>query len=186
MPQVSPIPLTAQQTLIRAALLGMLKASPVFDRFCGWVLALGGGALGFILGKLDSLHPFLSATTIKRFAWVFLLAFVLGFLEKLLASMVEAAISGAEETEATVMHLFKGDVELVDAPFNPQAVVAELRSTLWQPMRWLVGLGARKGASDPMAGLKYSVKLLQVQFYLAVGEIATVLVAVSILLAGIH
>jgi hypothetical protein len=186
MAQASPIPLTAQQTFIRAALLGMLKASPIFDRFCGWVLAIGGAVLGFLLGKLDSIQPYLSTATVKRFAWIFLIAFILGFLEKLAASMVEAGISGAEEAEATLIRLFRGEVEVIDAPFSPETVLAELTRTVWYPMRWLVRFGARKGTSDPIAGLKYSVKFLQVQFFLAIGEVITVLVAVSALLLGIR
>jgi hypothetical protein len=66
MAQASPIPLTAQQLLVRASLLGMLKASPVWDRFCGWMLAIGGVVLGFLLGNLDSIQPYLSVEAIKR------------------------------------------------------------------------------------------------------------------------
>src|SRR5438105_8557645 len=118
MAQASPIPLTAQQLLVRAGLLGMLKASPVVDRFCGWLLAIGGVVLGFLLGKLDAIQPYLSIGAIRRFVWLLLVTFVLGFAEKLAASMVEAGAATAEETESAVSHLIKGEFEVVEASFS--------------------------------------------------------------------
>jgi hypothetical protein len=92
----SPIPLTAHQTMVRAALLGMLKASPVLDRFCGWMLGLGGLTLGLLISNLDSVQPHLPVQAIQRFTWVFLLSFLFGFLEKLFAAMIESGIAAKE------------------------------------------------------------------------------------------
>lgn len=185
MAQASPIPLTAQQLLVRAALLGMLKASPVVDRFCGWLLAVGGIVLGFLLGNLDAMQPYLSIGAIRRLVWVLLVAFVLGFVEKLAASMVEAGIATAEETESAVSHLLKGEVEVVEAPFSVQATISELQKCLWYPMKWLAGLGAQKGASDPIWGLKYAARILQIQFYFAVCEVICFVVAAVVVAWGI-
>lgn len=184
MAQASPIPLTAQQLLVRAGLLGMLKASPVVDRFCGWLLAIGGVVVGFLLGNLDAIQPYLSIGVIRRIVWLVLIAFILGFVEKLAASMVEAGVATAEETESAVSHLLKGEVEVVEAPFSVQATIDELRSSLWYPMKWFAGVGAQKGASDPVWGLKYTVRILQVQLYFAVFEVVCFVIAAVVLVGG--
>jgi hypothetical protein len=185
MAQASPVPLTAQQLFVRASLLGMLKASPVWDRFCGWMLAIGGVVLGFLLGNLDSIQPYLSVEAIKRFMWLLLIAFAFGFLEKFAASMVEAGIGAAEEVESSIVHLFKGEVEVVEAPFDAEAMLGEIKSALWFPAKRLFGFGAKRAASDPNAGLKYGAKILQMQFYFAVFETFFFVLAGSVLVRGI-
>jgi hypothetical protein len=52
-------------------------------------------------------------------------------------------------------------------------------------MKWLVGMGAKKGASDPVWGLKYSAKVLQVQLYSAVLEVICFIIAAGVLAWGI-
>lgn len=185
MAQASPIPLTAQQLLVRAALLGMLKASPVIDRFCGWLLAIGGGVVGFLLGNLDTIQPYLSIESISFLLWLFLVAFIFGFVEKLAASLVEAGIAAAEETESAVSHLIQGEVAVVEAPFSVEATIKEVQGSLWYPMKWLAGLGAQKGATDPIWGLKYSAKILQLQFYFAALEVVCFVAAAVVLAWGI-
>jgi hypothetical protein len=181
----SPIPLTAQQILVRAALSGMLKASPVLDRFCGWVLGLGGITLGLLVSNLDSVKPCLSVSVIRQFAWMFLLVFLLGFLEKFIAAMIEAGLSSSEEVEGALHHLMSEEVEVVDAPLDPKLMIAEIRASVWYPMKWLVGFGAAKGAKDPIWGLKYTVMLLQLQFYLAMTQAAAAMVAVIVLIKAL-
>jgi hypothetical protein len=123
---------------------------------------------------------------VRRFVWLLIVALVFGFLEKLAASMVEAGIAAAEETESVVAHLLKGEVEVVEAPFSVDAMIGELQSSLWPPMKWLVGIGARRGASDPIWGLKFAARILQVQFYFAVFEMIFFIFSAGALVWGIR
>jgi hypothetical protein len=180
MAQESPIPLTAQQTMVRAALMGMLKASPVLDRFAGWILGIGGLALGLMISNLDSIQSYLPIEAVKRFAWSFFVVFILGFLEKFVAAMVESGIASAEETEASLSGFLKEEIEIVEAPFDPQSVVKELRDTLWYPMKWLVSLGAKKGANDPIWSIKFVTRLFQLQLFLVVAEVGVTLFSIAV------
>jgi hypothetical protein len=99
--------------------------------------------------------------------------------------MVEAGVGAAEEAESSVVHLFKGEVEVVEAPFDAEAMLGEIKSALWFPAKRLFGFGAKRGASDPNAGLKYGAKILQMQLYFAVFETFFFVLAGSVLVLGI-
>jgi hypothetical protein len=66
-----------------------------------------------------------------------------------------------------------------------QATIGELQESLWYPMKWLAGIGAQRGASDPIWGLKYAARILQIQFYFAVFEVICFVVAAVVLAWGI-
>ena len=80
--------------------VGAGKSSAVLDSFVSWLLGGFGAALALVLSNLDSIAPFVPIEAIKSSATIFMVAVVVGVVEKYLAAIVtggaESAAAGRE------------------------------------------------------------------------------------------
>jgi hypothetical protein len=155
------------------------KSSSVIDHFLTWLLAGAGATFGLVISNLDKLSPYISVSSVRSGAALFLIGAVLAAIEKYIASVVigsadavEAASKFSSETYEQFPDL---RMEIIRAEF--ESVTLPVTRALKRAFYFI--FGSRHPAHN-------AAKAAQIQAHIALVSIACILGAVSIIALGLQ
>jgi len=151
------------------------------DSFSGWMLTAFGAALALLLANIQTVSTFIRVEDLRRSAFVFLVAILVGVLQKSLASFVASTSAAALEGEA-----LGRDIASAGARVDMQIIFGELERATLFPFRWIVRRALRKVANGDLAvGGRMCIMLSQLQGWAVSLESALALAAALIFVRGL-
>ena len=160
-------------------MVGAGKSSAVLDTFASWLLGGFGAALALVLSNLDSVAVFLPVQSVKFSAAIFVVAAVVGVVEKYLA----AVVSGAAEAAAAGREIGEKAAEL-DLDLSAVFQLSENAALPFMrlPLRWLL---QKTAAGDLTASGRFFVRCSNVQAILVLIEAVLILGAALALVRNV-
>ncbi len=155
------------------------KCSASLDSFSSWLLGGFAAALVFLISNVGSLQAHLPVIALRAAGRLFLIAVVLGLVEKYIATVLR----GAAEASAAGREIGEKFAEF-DLDFK--IVFGELEKAMFPPLKWFVRRSLAKAQSgDFAASARSFVKWAQIQGFVVVVQAAVLLWAVYRLLSDL-
>lgn len=159
--------------------VGAGKSSAVLDSFVSWLLGGFGAALALILSNLDSIVPFVPIEAIKRSAAIFMVAVVVGVVEKYLA----AVVTGGAESSAAGREIGE---KAADLELDLSVVFQLSERAALPPMRWFLRSFLRKAAEgDLTVSGRLFTRLSNIQTFVVLAETFLILWAAVVLIRNV-
>ena len=158
------------------------KASTILDIFSGWMIGGFAATAALLVSQFDSVAKHLDPHVIHGFLIIFLWSLVLVILQKFIAVLVASASQGAsvgrEAGEKT---------KDIPTPLNIEIVLAELKNSIFPPMRWFVGRSYSKLMKGDLVSCAQNLtRIAQIQGLLCLVQVVLVLVAVFKIAFSFH
>lgn len=167
----------ANQLLTRAA----RAASESLDTYSGWMLAGFGAAFSLALANIQTVSKFVAVASLRRSAFLFLAALMVGVVQKFLASLVASSAAAGLEGEALGQANATAGVDLDFA-----VVFGEMERAILFPFRWVVKRALGKvPPEDLTVGGRMCFMLSQIQGWLVLAESILALVAAAIIVQAL-
>jgi len=167
----------ANQLLTRVARHG----SRELDSFSGWMLGGFGAAFALLLANIEQVSRLIRVENVRAGGLVFLVAILLGVMQKSLASVVASTSAAALEGEALGFQ-----AAAAGADVDIQVLFREFERATLFPFRWVVRRSLQKVVQgDLAAGGRMCVQMSQLQGWVVSFESLLALAAALILVYGL-
>jgi hypothetical protein len=158
--------------------LAATKVSTGADQFANWLLAGIAAALALLVSNLEKVQPFIEVSAIRTAARWFMVAFIVGVFEKLLALWISSAAGGFIEARQIGKESQKIDLSVY---------FEESKKAFFRPIRWIPNRNFdRILKGDVVAASRAFVKISHIQAALAIVEAVFVFVSLWTIVAGLR
>jgi hypothetical protein len=179
--EMKPSELQARVLAGQLLTLAAQKSSSTLDIFSGWLLGGFGAGFAFLLANLDSITQFLSLSSLKFGASLFLLSAALAVTEKLIASFVASGTGSGIEGGEIGKQLAKDKVE-----FDHTILFREIEKALpWPGSRFAKRAFEKAQAGDFAVMSRVFIKASLLQGLVVLGQAALSLAAATVVVYGL-
>lgn len=158
------------------------KANASLMVFSGWLVGGIGAALALLFSNIEKVAQMVDIDFIKPALALLLVALLISTISRLMSSMVSAGIESNEKSL-----LLAEEIRSTGAAFDANVFMSEFARALFPIQRWFANQSMYKAKQgDTVAAARGIAKLSQAQAMLVFFEVLLVVVAGSLLLAGVR
>lgn len=168
-------------TICWRSIIGM--AGAVSEQY-RWLLTGMAAILGLIVANLNSIQAVVSDAYLKSSVCLLVASVFLASIAYLLSSSLKVRNDVSQQLEQ-VLGSDQAQAIMRGITANPVEMRRELCRPFFGPMKWIMTKATERGASDPFANEKGSIRLIVWQAYAMWVSVLVAAVALTILVLGI-